>query len=121
MFGDSAIDFTLGLTSTMIASQPPSFSPTTGDRAGPGAIALFIVLSLASAYASLMFWILGVGVPRSTHNVMALLFAVINVACSVGGSWCLKRGKRLAAIGVSLAVLPVCIGVVALAAYVVHI
>lgn len=105
----------------MSARNPISPSPTTGGRAGAVAIALFVVLALASAYASLMFWILGVGVPRSTHNAMALLFIVINLACIVGGSWCLKKGKRLAAIGASLAVLPACIGVVALAAYVFHV
>ena len=46
----------------------------------PGVVvaALFVLLTLASAYVSLMMWGLGVGVQQSTHYTVGIVFAAIH-------------------------------------------
>jgi hypothetical protein len=48
----------------------------------PGVVvaALFVLLTLAGAYFSLILWILGVGVQQSTHYTSGVVFAAINAA-----------------------------------------
>lgn len=105
----------------MSIDQPASRSEPLGNRVGPWVAALFVVLAIGSAFASVVFWILGVGVPRSTHNFMALLFTAIDVACVAIGARCLRRGHRVAALATSLVAFPACVGAVAVAAYVFHV
>lgn len=101
-------------------SQSSSSPGSLANRVGLGVIALFVALTLGSAFLSAVFWILGVGVPQRTHNLMGLLFVAINVVCVVGGTRCLKRGRRLAAIAVALSAVPLCVAAVAVAVYGFH-
>ena len=90
-------------------------------RVGAGAIALFGILVLTSACLSLMFWILGVGVPWPIHKAMGALFAAINASCFGSGTWFLRKRRRLVAIVLAIAPLPLCVGALWIAVYVFHI
>lgn len=87
----------------MTDSLPSSLAESLPNRVGLGAVVLFVVLALGGVSVSLVFWILGVGMPRLTHNIMGILFVAINAACLVVGTRWLMRGRRLAAMVLSLA------------------
>ena len=85
----------------------------------PGVVvaALFVLLTLASAYVSLMMWGLGVGVQQSTHYTVGIVFAAIHAACFGGGVWSLLVQRRLLAVGFPIAATPLCVGALAVAIY----
>jgi hypothetical protein len=80
------------------------------EPVGPIATTFFVIFALGGAYMSLMFWILGVGVPSSFHNTMALAFVAINFACVVFGWGALRRGKLFIGFVATAAAFPLCIG-----------
>jgi len=92
----------------MSDETPPNSEPAS-ETPQFGAIVVFVIFALGSAYVSMVLWALGAGVPRASHNAMGLLFALINIFCVSAGVQHLRNRKRSAAIQIALAPVPICI------------